>query len=216
MIIRRPLREQIYETLLERIENGSYIPGERLSDVNIATDLSVSRTPAREALLRLESDGVVGADPGYGFAIRPLSVLEIREKYPILSALEALALRISPLPSDQQLEKLNNLNDSMADWNGAVVELVEIDEAWHRALLANCQNRSLIEVIAGIKTTLRRYEVAYMRDSRRKTVSTNHHYQIVISLKEGDLETALDWLDRNWIQTTEELSAWLEENQAGN
>lgn len=213
MIIRQPLREQIYENILLKIEDGNYQPGEKLSDVRVAGDLSVSRTPVREALLRLEKEGLVNTEPGYGFAVRPLSAAEIREKYPILSTLECFALRSAPLPSAAQLKKLDKLNEAMTNVGASAARLIGLDEEWHAQLLANCENASLMTMINGLKTSLRRYEAAYMRDAQRVAVSTEHHWQITRALAREDLETALAWLERNWLQTTEELAAWLNRNQ---
>lgn len=209
LIIRQPLREQIYENILLKIEDGNYKPGERLSDVNVAIDLRVSRTPVREALLRLEQEGLVNTELGYGFAVRPLSVSEISEKYPILSALECLALRSSRLPSATLIKKLDKLNDLMINSGGNAARLMSLDEQWHSLLLSNCENKSLVVMIVALKTNLRRYELAYMRDARRVAVSTEHHSEITRALADGDLESALEWLERNWVQTTEQLAEWL-------
>lgn len=213
MIIRQPLRDQIYENILSKIEEGDYRPGERLSDVNMAQDLSVSRTPVREALLRLEQEGLVDTAPGYGFAVRSLSAREIREKYPILSALECLALRSSPLPSAAKIKKLDKLNELMTDAEADPARLISLDDEWHALLLSDCRNESLVKMIGHLKTNLRRYEAAYMRDAKRVAVSAEHHGRITAALAGGDLAAALEWLEKNWVQTTEELAEWLVRNQ---
>lgn len=213
LIVRQPLREQIYANILLKIEQGTYEPGRKLSDSNVAGDLRVSRTPVREALLRLEREGIINSELNYGFAVRPLSPREIREKYPILSALESLALRSSPLPTAAQIKKLDKLNEGMSRSANNPARLIGLDEEWHSLLLSNCENQSLLVMIAGLKTNLRRYELAYMRDARRVALSTDHHLQITKALADGDLENALQWLERNWVQTTEQLAEWLIQNQ---
>lgn len=213
LITRQPLRDQIYENILQKIEHGAYEPGRKLSDSTVADDLRVSRTPVREALLRLEREGLVNSLLNYGFAVRPFSAREIQEKYPILSSLESLALKISPLPTPAQIKKLDKLNETMTRSENKPARLIALDEEWHRLLLSNCGNQSLTAMIGGLKTNLRRYELAYMRDARRVAVSTEHHWQITQALSAGDVESALGWLERNWIETTEQLAVWLIENQ---
>src|SRR5438552_12261037 len=95
-IPRTPLRDEVYRHLLDRIHRGEITPGVRVRDTALAAQLGVSRTPVREALLRLTRDGVLEADMGRGFRLCPLARNEIREIGAILGALEALAFELSP------------------------------------------------------------------------------------------------------------------------
>lgn len=214
MIVRQPLRDQVYEEVLRRIESGDFGPGDRLRDVNLAAELEVSRTPVREALLRLEREGMVTSDLGYGFAVRRLSGEEIRDKYPILSALEGLALRTSPAPSAARLKELKKLNETMVRSRGDAARLLELDERWHSLLLSECANATLMLMIGALKASLRRYELAYMRDAQRLETSAEHHDQIVTALTEGDTARALLWLDKNWVASMEQLATWLSAAQS--
>ena len=208
-ITRRPLREQIYEELIQWIDSGAYAPAERLRDFALAEALGVSRTPVREALLRLEREGIIAADQGRGFKIRPFSAVEVREKYPIVWTLECLALRTSPPPGAEQVERLRALNQAMSDAQGGPARLLGHDTEWHAALLERCGNAALLEMIGALKTTLRRYELAYMRESVRVAASTEHHARILEAYSRGELEAAQEWLRRNWEQSLDELSRWL-------
>src|SRR6516164_2816173 len=91
-INKKPLREDVHALLRERIVSGGLMPGNRLQDVQLAAELGVSRTPVREALLRLEGEGLVESDPNRGFFVAPLSRKEVLEIYPIVWSLECLAL----------------------------------------------------------------------------------------------------------------------------
>src|SRR6516165_11700079 len=88
-ITKRPLREDVHAALRIRIVEGQLLPGSRLQDVQLAGELGVSRTPIREALLRLAGEGLVENDPNRGFFVAPLRREEIREIYPIVWALNA-------------------------------------------------------------------------------------------------------------------------------
>jgi DNA-binding GntR family transcriptional regulator len=96
MIPRVPLRDEVYRQILDRIHRGELPPGTRVRDADLTAQLGVSRTPIREALLRLVRDGVLDTAMGRGFRVRPIDAAELREVGDILGALEALALRLSP------------------------------------------------------------------------------------------------------------------------
>src|SRR6476659_3510135 len=88
MITRTPLRDQVYHAVLARINRGDLPAAGRVRDTDLAAQLGVSRTPVREALLRLSREGVVDADMGRGFTVGRLEPVEMRETGAILSALE--------------------------------------------------------------------------------------------------------------------------------
>ena len=90
---RAPLREDVRQIILDRILSGELPPGCRITESRLAAELGVSRTPLREALFNLESEGFVRSDLARGFSVAPLSVREVRESYPILQTLEVLAFR---------------------------------------------------------------------------------------------------------------------------
>jgi DNA-binding GntR family transcriptional regulator len=211
-IARRPLREDVRAELLEWIWRGAVAPGSRVSDQALAADLGVSRTPVREALLRLHREGVVIADPGRGFLIKPLSAAEVRDLYPVLWTLECLALSLSPAPAAPRLRELRRLNREMALAREPET-LLELDLGWHAALLSECPNQPLLDLIRSLKERLRRYEHAYMRGVGRVAVSTRQHDQIAAALAKGDPELAARWLEKNWRISLERLTAWLETSE---
>ncbi len=96
MISRAPLRDEVCRQILDRIHRGDLPPGSRVRDSDLASQLGVSRTPIREALLHLARDGVLETAMGRGFRVRPIDAAELREVGDILGALESLALRLSP------------------------------------------------------------------------------------------------------------------------
>jgi DNA-binding GntR family transcriptional regulator len=210
MIVRQPLREQVRARLYGRIYDGSLAPGTRVRDTTLAGELGVSRTPVREALVWLEREGVVVAEAGYGFTVRPLSATEVREKYPIVWTLEGLALRTSPPLSKARLRELRQLNKAIAVERADPIRRVELDTEWHKLLLSGCENSSLLEMIDTVKTSIRRYEIAYMLDVTPSTESIDHHNRIVAALSTGDMDSAVAWLERNWAIGVETLVGWLD------
>lgn len=111
MIERSSLRTQVGDVVRKWITEGKLRPGIRIQEPKMAAQLGVSRTPLREALFQLERDGLVRSDPGKGFRVVPISVAMIREAYPILGALERLALHSSGPVVKRACGELRRIND---------------------------------------------------------------------------------------------------------
>jgi DNA-binding GntR family transcriptional regulator len=209
-ITRVPLREQVHRDIVDRILREELAPGARLSDTVLAQQLGVSRTPVREALLRLVGEGFLEVDPGRGFFVKPLSAGEVREVYPILWTLEVLALRTSGPPTPAMLAELDRVNAELAEAGDDPERRIDLDVAWHRTLLEGCGNQQLLALIASLKAVIRRYEYAYMQNAGLIPVSTRSHDQIARAVERGDVDAAAPLLESNWRFTQAELLPWLE------
>lgn len=209
-ITRTPLREQVHRAIVGRILRDELAPGSRVSDSALAQELGVSRTPVREALLRMEREGFLEVDVGRGFFVKALSAGEVAEVYPILWTLEVLALRTSPPPGRATVAELDRVNAELAQAGDDPERRIDLDVAWHRTLLEGCPNARLLEMIAGLKSVIRRYEYAWMQNAGRVPVSTRTHDDIARALQRGDVEAAVPLLESNWRITMEELLPWLE------
>ncbi|HET7232549.1 MAG TPA: GntR family transcriptional regulator [Longimicrobium sp.] len=209
-ITRVPLREQVHRAIVGRILREELAPGSRVSDSVLAQELGVSRTPVREALLRMEREGFLEVDVGRGFFVKALSVGEVAEVYPIIWTLEVLALRTSPPATRATVAELDRVNAELAQAGDDPERRIDLDIAWHRTLLEGCANTRLLEMIAGLKSVIRRYEYAYMQNAGRIPVSTRTHHDIARTLERGDVEAAVPLLESNWRVTMEELLPWLE------
>lgn len=210
MITRQPLRDQAYQQILTLVHRGDLPPGTRVKDTTLATQLGVSRTPVREALLQLAQEGVLAADMGRGFRVGRLDLLEMREAGVVLTELEVLALRTSSeIPADR-LTRLGALDGELSQTRGDVDRIVSLEEEWHRDLLAGCSNQRLRQMVASLWQVPRRYMRAYLRDARRVSLSTQHHARILEALRRGDRETAEVRLRHHWDRGIEELSRWME------
>src|SRR5690348_7730652 len=95
-----PLRAAVYARIVALIVAGEYRPGSVLTEAALSRAMGVSRTPVREALLRLEAEGVLESTLARGFTLRPLSRSEAAELYPILAALEARAVKDAGPPPE--------------------------------------------------------------------------------------------------------------------
>ena len=210
MITRKPLRDHIYHEILSRVHTGDLTPGTRVRDTTLASQLGVSRTPVREALLRLAREGVLDAHMGRGFSVCRMDATEMRETGAILSALEVLALKSSPEVSAERLARLGEIDRELARTRSDVDRVVALEEEWHRALLLGCPNRRLRDMISTLWQVPRRYMRAYLREAGRVSLSTQHHTRIIEALRRNDREAAVSRFSHHWERGIEELGSWME------
>jgi DNA-binding GntR family transcriptional regulator len=208
-IARRALRHDVRREILAMIFDGRLPPGRRINERDLGAELEVSRTPIREALLGLEGEGFVESRPARGFAPVPLSARDVNEVYPMVAALEVLAVRSTPPERLRRpLPELERLADHMAAARDAR-RAQELDDRWHRRLVADCGNERLLRTLAALKRVVRRYELAWMADEDRVETSTAQHHAIVEALGRDDVDRAAELLDLNWRYTMAEMLAWL-------
>ncbi|HJR15713.1 MAG TPA: GntR family transcriptional regulator [Gemmatimonadales bacterium] len=209
IIARTPLRDEAYREILDRISKGALPPGTRVRDSELAVTLGVSRTPIREALLRLAREGVLTADMGRGFRVTPLDEVEMRETGAILATLECLALELSGDTPGERLAELSDIDQELAGIRGDPNRCIDLDEQWHRVLVQGCPNQRLLSMITSLWQVPRRYMRAYLRDAGRVSLSTQHHARIIEALRRNDRETAAGRFRHHWQRGIEELSAWI-------
>ncbi|MGH7498629.1 MAG: GntR family transcriptional regulator [Gemmatimonadales bacterium] len=205
---RAPLRDQVYRQLLDAVHRGNPPPGSRVRDTDLAASLGVSRTPVREALLRLAREGVLDADVGRGFWVPPLDPGEIGEIGRILGALESLALELTSDFPTERLERLAEVDRELEHIRGDATRCADLEDEWHRVLLGGCPNRRLLELIASLRQILRRYLAAYLRDAARIALSTLPHQKILEALRTHDRPAARRVFDQQWQRGIDELQAW--------
>ena len=198
IIDKKPLRDEVHARLRERIIAGSFPPGGRLQDVRVAAELGVSRTPVREALLRLVKEGLVESDPNRGFFVAPLNRTEVLEIYPIIWTLECMAVEASAPPTLPQIQALRQINAEMASVVADPLRRLELDMRWHHALVELSGNQRLLDLLAGLKQLVRRYETVYMQDQSLVCQSTSDHTAIVEALEQKNTKLAVQLLKENW------------------
>jgi DNA-binding GntR family transcriptional regulator len=208
-IQRSPLAEQVYLQILQRIQRGSVPAGSKLRDASIAAELGVSRTPVREALLRLSREGLLSAETGRGFRLRPLDPGELREIGSILAALEPLALDQSPEPSPPRIERLADIVRRLEQTRGDIPRCIELDDEFHRVLLEDCPNRRLLGLVETLRRGLRRYLHHYLEQGGRVSLSSLQHSKIAHALRKGDRPAARQLLERKWRRGIDEIESTL-------
>lgn len=202
MIARERLSADVHQELLGRIIRGESAPGQRLKDSELAEELGVSRTPVREALLRLEREGFISSQKHLGFTVKRLEESEISEVYPLVSLLECSALDQAPPPCVAKVRHLGELARSLRDEGADPFRRIELDSAWHETLIGDSGNSQLLRILSDLKTILFRYEYAFMQDDELVAQSISEHAAIALSLKNGRKKDAVRLLKAHWDRCT--------------
>jgi DNA-binding GntR family transcriptional regulator len=157
-------------------------------------------------MIELARDGLLEIAPNRGFFVSPLSAQEIGELYPLIARLEVAALHES-VPSRSTLAELDRINARFAA-AATPSARQRLDSEWHELLIGECTNRTLRSIIEDLRIRVRRYELAYLRDTRRTPMSAEQHRDIVRLLRKGDVKAAAALLERNWRQGVDLVVPW--------
>ena len=196
------------------IVDGRLPAGERINEVHLAQLLGVSRTPLREALHHLAHEGALSSAPRIGYFVRPLTLEEFREIYPIRPLLDPEALRLAGVPSKQRLQHLRDINERLESAQGSNA-IIELDDEWHLELISGCNNKVLIDLIKQFIQRTRRYEIALMRDRKNVSFACAEHRRIMAALSRRDLDRACAALRSNLETGYAPIVSWLEARTLG-
>jgi DNA-binding GntR family transcriptional regulator len=202
---------------MSRLVRGLHPAGSRIHEGQLAAELGVSRTPVREALMHLQQQGVLEVRPNSGFYVVPITATDIEEVYPIIGALESLAVRLTALEEfDGILAELGRLASEMETTTDQPRREQELDNAWHALLVSRCGNTRLISTIQELKVVVSRYESGFMTDPESVRTSAEQHRIVVEALVAGDRSKAEDLVVDNWESGMRRLLAWHDQAQQGN
>ncbi len=202
------LRDDVFARLRDAIVDGTLAPGEQLRDHDLAAWLGVSRTPVREALLRLQQGGLVVAAPNRSTVVSPLDVRATRDAHAVVAAMHGLAVRsaVTLLTADD-LERMRAANDRFAAALrvGDVDAALEADDELHGIPVAAAANEAVSAVLDQFSPLLRRVEMLrFSSVSGRGSVDL--HARLIDHCQQGDAEGAVAVSFETW-QTLEPLLA---------
>lgn len=181
--------EVAYSRLLTAIRGGEFNPGDRLRETDVAARLSLSRTPVREALRRLEADGIVEHRPRLGAVIRKLSHAELVELYEMRAVLERTAAEMAAKHAARaEIDTLNDLNCAIAA--SAPAEAAALNQDLHRVIYLATRNRFLLDAARGLNNALMLLGPTTLDDPERIKVVTSQHQVIIDAIANGDAVAA--------------------------
>lgn len=191
------------------VMDGALASGQRINEVALAGHLAVSRTPLREALCRLTTEGFVVAMPRRGFRVQELRSTEAVQLYQVRATLDPAALALAGLPSAAQRRQLRTINGALRRTATDVEGLIDLDDQWHLTLLEHCPNRILLDLIRQFMQRTRPLERAYLRQHRHVRRMLGEHATIIAQLDRHALPQAVAALRRNMVSGIGPITAWL-------
>ena len=183
----------VYRGLRADIIRGAIPPGRRMTEEGLATQFGVSRTPVREAVQRLETEGLLERTPYYGITVRQMAPKEIEDVYIVRSDLEGLAARLAARTmSDQEQTKLNVLHDKLdqAVASGDVDLLASLNYQFHGAILKATGNDALEAIMHDIHVRLARLQRSTLGYPGRAERALAEHRALLDALLDRDAERA--------------------------
>lgn len=194
------LRDEVYRSIRAAIVVGDLAPGEQLRDTELEDWLGVSRTPIREALLRLAREGLVDAQPGRRTTVAPEDPQRVAHARDVAAALHELAARTAApriRPGDLEEMAAHNARLRRALETRDAPAAVAADEAFHAVVVRRAANPVLQETLDQVVALLRRTEHLHF-GSLTGADSPAHHEQILAALRDGDAEAAARLTRLNW------------------
>ncbi|MGP3536759.1 GntR family transcriptional regulator [Microbacterium sp. RD1] len=185
------LRDDVYRRLRDAIVDGTFTPGEQLKDGELAQWLGVSRTPVREALLRLAGSGLVVTLPGRSTTVSEVDARAVRDARDVLAAMHALAVReASGRLSEDDIDRMREANRRFADAvaAGDVDAALDADEELHAVAVTALDNRAVESVLDQFDPLVRRTERLRFRTDGH--ASAEVHEQLIDLIASGDVEAA--------------------------
>lgn len=189
----KPLRDIVFETLRTAILDGKLKPGERVMEVQLAEKLGVSRTPVREAIRKLELEGLLVMLPRKGAYVADVSIKDVLNVLEVRASLEGLAASLaaeriteeeieSLRKSADEFEEMNRLNDRDG--------MVQKDTEFHSVLLNASRNNKLLSIVEGLSDYVQRFRVIYFTEYSDAKNIMDEHRAILNAISERDGEKA--------------------------
>lgn len=207
--LNRPLmREEVYEALREWIVDGTLKPDEKMRDKELATALGISRTPVREALRRLEDEGLVESAANRWTRVSSVDIGEAHRIYPIIWSLESLAVSLAgPQMDDEDFEEMEaaNIRLRLALEDTEAAAASKADRDFHSVFVRRSSNDDLVKILNDLKVRLRRLETMYFGGCVVADRSVAEHEEIIEALKSEDWKSATRAVETNWQESLKRI-----------
>ncbi|WP_096467733.1 GntR family transcriptional regulator [Aneurinibacillus soli] len=207
-IKRLSFRDEVYQNLKQAIITLQLQPEQRLHDKELAEQFGISRTPVREALKRLEDEGLVESIPGSATRVAPLKLEEARHAVTVVAVLHALATRLAvPLLEHSDMEELEFSTKTLqlSIEKKDIIKAIEADEAFHNVFLDVAGNPEIIHALERVVPKIQRLEISQFT-SIKGLKSVEQHQQIITACKNKDCELAARLIENNWLSLGELLT----------
>ncbi len=188
-----PLRDVVFNTLRQAILRGELKPGERLMEIQLANKLGVSRTPIREAIRKLELEGLVLMIPRKGAEVAEITEKNLRDVLEVRRALEELAVRLTcERITKEQIEELKVAAGEFetATKSSDVTKIAEADVRFHDVIYLATDNERLIQLLNNLREQMYRYRVEYLKRKEVYPKLIKEHEEIIQAIRDGEKDAA--------------------------
>ncbi|MEW5814958.1 MAG: GntR family transcriptional regulator [Spirochaetota bacterium] len=204
---RKSLGEQVYATLQNAIIIGGLKPGQRLKEIEIASQMSISRTPLREALSRLEANGWLRKVRSGGYAVIDDTEKEVEDLFDVRLVLECHALKLALKNiSDGEIKKMERVIENMElnTKRDDVAIIIELNTKFHETIFIASGNYKLCELLSHLHTHILRYRIKTLWNPEERRASLEGHKKIVKIIKERN-ESLADKIMSDHINHSKEV-----------
>ncbi|MBP3458799.1 MAG: GntR family transcriptional regulator [Lachnospiraceae bacterium] len=185
-----PLRDVVFNTLRQAILTGELKPGERLMEIHLADRLGVSRTPIREAIRKLELEGLVVMIPRKGAQVAKITEKNLKDVLEVRRALDMLAVKLACQRMNEEDKK--ELKKACDEFAGVIKksntkDITEADVHFHDIILKSTNNDRLIQLVNNLAEQMYRYRLEYIKDSAYHNRLVQEHeaiYNAIINKEE--------------------------------
>ena len=215
------IRDKVYRILHERILNHEYPPGFRFDLSRLEEQLGISRTPLKEALHRLEAEGLIEIRPRRGTYVIDLNTQDVAESFDVRRILECAAAEIAVRKAtDEELDQIRTITEEMRhllrsdDYQVVVGSYIELDRQFHRMLVSMSKNKRLTDIYTQVDTHLQVTRVRQKFNvSDSKQYTEVEHEAILQALEQRDTETLVRRLTDHAEQSKQRVLRVIETNE---
>ncbi len=188
-----PLRDVVFNTLRQAILTGELKPGERLMEIHLANKLGVSRTPIREAIRKLELEGLVTMIPRRGAEVAQITEKSMSDVLEVRRSMDAFCVELAcDRISSEELEKLEKACNAFAEAveTKDIRKIAQEDVALHDIIVRATGNLRLVQLINNLSEQMYRYRFEYLKDISRHQSLIVEHRMIYEGIKEKNKDVA--------------------------
>lgn len=188
-----PLRDVVFNTLRQAILRGELKPGERLMEIQLANKLGVSRTPIREAIRKLELEGLVLMIPRKGAEVAEITEKNLRDVLEVRGTLEDLAIQLACERITK--EQISDLKQAAKEFetvldSADITRIAEADVAFHDIIYIATDNNRLIQLLNNLREQMYRYRVEYLKQKESHPKLMAEHLELINAIENREVEKA--------------------------
>ena len=212
-----PLRDVVFNTLRQAILRGELKPGERLMEVQLANKLGVSRTPIREAIRKLELEGLVLMIPRKGAEVADITEKSLMDVLEVRKALEELAVQLCcDKITGKEIEELHRAADDfrrILKTSDDVTEIAEADVRFHDIIYLATGNQKLIQILNNLREQMYRYRVECIKRKESHPILIAEHEEIIRRIENKEKKEAADIVCRHLVNKTKVVTGVIRTKQ---